>query len=82
MMVVSIDLAFCWAHVRRDFIDAQRGDPELEKWSATWVNRIGRLYHLNSQRLEVLDEPEQLATQQLRLEHQVEHHCNPEGSGT
>ena len=70
--VVSIDLAFCWAHVRRDFIDAQRGDPELEKWSATWVNRIGRLYHLNSQRLEMLDEPEQLATQQLRLEHQVE----------
>ena len=69
---VSIDLAFCWAHVRRDFIDAQRGNPELEKWSATWVNRIGRLYHLNDQRLKVLDEPEQFSVQQLQLEQQAE----------
>ena len=69
---VSIVLAFCWAHVRRDFIDAQRGNPELEKWSAAWVSRIGHLYHLNNQRLEVLDNPEQFSEQQLKLEHQVE----------
>ena len=70
--MVSIVLAFCWAHVRRDFIDAQRGDPDLEKWSATWVNRIGHLYHLNNQRLDVVDDPEQFAVQQLKLEHQIE----------
>ena len=69
---VSIVLAFCWAHVRRDFIDAQRGDPELEKWSATWVSRIGHLYHLNDQRLEVLDDPERFSARQLKLEHQIE----------
>ena len=36
------------------------------------MSRIGRLYHLNDQRLEVLDEPEQFSTQQLQLEHQIE----------
>ncbi len=60
------------AHVRRDFIDAQRGDPELEKWSATWVSRIGHLYHLNDQRLKVLGDPEQFSARQLKLERQVE----------
>lgn len=67
-----IILAFCWAHVRRDFIDASRGDSDLEKWSIAWVERIGRLYYLNEQRLLVQDNPEQWPTQQLRLEKQVE----------
>ena len=52
----GISLAFCWAHVRRDFINAKRGAPELEKWSAEWVRRIARLYHLNNQRLECIDD--------------------------
>lgn len=69
--VVTIVLAFCWAHVRRDFIDAQRGYAELEKWSAQWVVRIGLLYDLNDQRIEVLDESERFPEQQLKLEHQV-----------
>ena len=33
---------------------------------------MGRLYHLNNHRLEVIDEPERFSAQQLRLEHQVE----------
>ena len=28
-----IILAFCWAHVRRDFLDAARKHPELEDWA-------------------------------------------------
>ena len=67
-----IVLASCWAHVRRDFIDASRGDPDLDKWSIAWVERIGRLYYLNEQRLLVQDNPEQWPTRQLRLENQVE----------
>ena len=62
-----IILAFCWAHVRRDFINACRGDTTLEKWSAAWVDRIGRLYYLNGQRLAVRDDPKQWPTRQLRL---------------
>ncbi|MFQ5917622.1 MAG: IS66 family transposase [Candidatus Binatia bacterium] len=44
-------LAFCWAHVRRDFIDAARSWPELTDWMFNWVKDIGELYHLNKLRL-------------------------------
>ena len=46
-----IVLAFCWAHVRRDFIDAARRWPELQEWMFSWVEDIGELYHLNGLRL-------------------------------
>ena len=42
-------LAFCWAHVRRDFLDAGRSMKELENWALEWKERIGALYHLNHQ---------------------------------
>jgi transposase len=45
-------LAFCWAHVRRDFLKAVRSWPELEGWMCTWVVDIRELYHLNATRLE------------------------------
>ena len=44
-------LAFCWAHQRRDFLDAEKSWPKLSEWAAEWVRRIGELYHLNSERL-------------------------------
>jgi len=45
-------LAFCWAHVRRDFLDAGRSVTELSAWALEWKERIGLLYHENHQRLE------------------------------
>lgn len=56
-------LAFCWAHVRRDFLDAAKSWPDLESWMFTWVEMIGELYHLNAQRLEQWDEVQGLAGQ-------------------
>lgn len=47
----SIILAFCWAHVRRDFLDLALKFPALEKWALAWVDQIATLYHLNHQRL-------------------------------
>ncbi len=47
-----IILAFCWAHVRRDFLNFARNFPQLEAWGLKWVDAIGKLYHLNQQRLE------------------------------
>ena len=44
-------LAFCWAHTRRDFLDAVRGDPEQQDWAEPWIARIGELFHLNKQRV-------------------------------
>lgn len=44
-------IAFCWAHVRRDFIGLGKDWSHLKEWSEKWVLRIGTLYHLNEQRL-------------------------------
>ncbi len=49
-------LAFCWAHVRRDFLKAARSWPELESWMFTWVDDIRELYRLNQARLKEWDE--------------------------
>ena len=46
-----IVLAFCWAHVRRDFIRVGKGWPELKTWALEWLRRIRGLYRLNDQRL-------------------------------
>jgi transposase len=40
--------AWCWAHMRRKFIDAARGYQQLKDWSERWVDRIGELYRLNA----------------------------------
>ena len=45
-------LAFCWAHVRRDFLAVARSWPEQEAWALGWVERIGALYACNDRRLE------------------------------
>src|SRR6267143_2760112 len=52
----ELRLAFCWAHVRRDFLKAARSWPELESWMFTWVDDIRELYHLNATRLQAWDE--------------------------
>ena len=51
-----VKLAFCRAHVRRDFIGVGKGWPELVDWAVAWLHRIRGLYHLNRQGL--LHEPE------------------------
>jgi transposase len=50
-----IILAYCWAHVRRDFLTAARNWPELESWMWAWVDDIGELYRLNATRRDVWD---------------------------
>lgn len=50
-----IILAYCWAHVRRDFLTAARSWPEFESWMWAWVEDIGELYRLNAARLDVWD---------------------------
>jgi transposase len=46
-------LAFCWAHVRRDFIRVGKGWPELKPWALEWLRRIRVLYRLNDRRLAI-----------------------------
>jgi transposase len=48
----AIRLAFCWAHVRRDFLRVAQNYPEHHDWGLGWVNRIGDLYRLTAARRE------------------------------
>jgi transposase len=59
----NILLAFCWAHVRRDFLDAGRAFCELEGWALEWKERIGTLYHRNRLRLAQWDRERPLVEQ-------------------
>jgi transposase len=45
-------LAFCWAHVRRDFVRVGKGYPELSVWAVGWLRHIRELYRLNRERLQ------------------------------
>jgi transposase len=49
----QVILALCWAHQRRDFIEAERGRPELHAWASAWLARIAALYRWNAARLAV-----------------------------
>jgi transposase len=56
-----IVLAFCWAHVRRDFLTVARTWPEQEGWALSWVERIGEVYRLNDARRAALEDAAALA---------------------
>jgi transposase len=53
----TLVLAFCWAHVRRDFVRVGKGWPELKPWALQWLQRIRELYRLNRQRLQQASDP-------------------------
>jgi len=65
----QVTLALCWAHQRRDFIEAERGHPELNAWASAWLERITELYRLNAARRKVWQKEAAafpLADQELR----------------
>jgi transposase len=53
----TLILAFCWAHVRRDFVRVGKGWPELHAWALQWLLRIRELYRLQRERLVHSQEP-------------------------
>lgn len=64
----QIVLAFCWAHVRRDFLRVEKGSPEHADWASAWVARIGTLYHLNGERIEAIEAAPQALPAPTRTE--------------
>ena len=50
-----VTLAFCWAHVRRDFIKCAAGNETPAEWERRGTGRVARLYRLNGARLEQHD---------------------------
>lgn len=53
MMKKGIAIAYCWAHLRRDFINLQKSyphNPAIGKWVDDWLEKISLLYKLNNER--------------------------------
>jgi transposase len=53
----KIFVAFCWSHVRRDFVRVQDGYRTLTPWAQSWITRINELFALNDHRVSVLSDP-------------------------
>jgi len=68
----NILVAFCWAHVRRDFVRIRDGYPRLRRWGESWVARINELFKLNDERLAVLSDPEAFQKRDRTLREAVE----------
>jgi transposase len=60
-------VAFCWAHVRRDFVAVARTWPDQESWALAWVAGIGQLYALNDARRQVRAAPAAFAAADAAL---------------
>lgn len=63
----TIRLAFCWAHVRRDFLGVGKSWPKLAAWTLEWLIDIRELYHLNRQRLQCRQNSVAFAAQNDKL---------------
>ncbi len=58
-------LAFCWAHVRRDFLNYSKEYPNNEAFGLFWVDKINYLYHLNNHRIQY-----EAGSKEFELHHQ------------
>ncbi len=63
----KIRIAFCWSHVRRDFLRVRDGYRPLRRWGQAWVERIDELFELNARRLELRSMPDSFAAEQQVL---------------
>lgn len=71
----NIKLAYCWVHVRRDFIELQTKYPEdnfLTYWAQGWIDDIADLYVINDKRLAQLNNPAEFSIHQAELAEKLE----------
>jgi transposase len=61
-------IAFCWVHVRRDFLKIAVEYPLLKSWADAWADRISQLFHLNHERDKHPDGEVQLREGMARFE--------------
>ena len=52
----DLNLSFCWGHVRRDYTRIHDTHSRLRTWAQGWIDRINLLFHLNNNRLDVLND--------------------------
>lgn len=72
--LTDVLLAFCWSHVRRDFLNLIIRYPHkkaIVDFAQNWLKWIGQLYAINNERLKVRHDPEQFNIQQEKLEQAI-----------
>ncbi|MDQ2950595.1 MAG: transposase, partial [Acidobacteriota bacterium] len=67
----NVLLAFCWAHVRRDFVEVGKGWTELKPWALVWLERIRDLYGCQRERLRHTPGSLEFQTADTGLRHSV-----------
>ena len=63
----NVQLAFCWAHARRDFREAGLQYTQLKEWARQWEENINRLFHQNTLRLQYPFESAVFKKEDVRL---------------
>jgi len=63
----GIKLAFCWSHVRRDFLDAGLKYEQIRVWAEAWVERINELFHLNNLRVQYAADSSAFTREDVRV---------------
>lgn len=63
----AIQIAFCWFHVRQDFVRIADGSKKLRGWAEEWIDRIGEVYGQNDRRLAVFEDPEAFEVEDQKL---------------
>lgn len=63
----GISVAFCWSHVRRDFIRIRDGNKRLKAWGTIWVEDINNLFKMNRERLEIRRDPKAFKEKDRKL---------------
>jgi transposase len=67
----NVRIAFCWSHVRRDFLHIRDGYPALYTWADSWVNRINSLFGQNARRLTVRSNADAFGLEDHKLRNAV-----------
>jgi transposase len=67
----SVRLAFCWSHVRRDFLEVGKGFEKLVPWALDWLRRIRDVYRTNRQRIAYDTDTKEFIEHDARLREQL-----------
>lgn len=52
---LQIKTAWCWVHVRRDFLALLKGVKKHKTWAARWLARIGKIFAANHKRFKLFE---------------------------
>jgi transposase len=70
----AIQKAWCWVHVRRDFLNIFNGVKKLKNWAKEWLELIAKLFVLNHKRFQLWSEGWHFGAQWEQAEKALKQH--------